>query len=103
MLDRRTDLFGSAAIVECLSRSAGAREYQTALDVVRRAEESGAAERPAPRDQGQYQGEWRDGQMHGLGRLVRPDGSCYAGQFEKDRPHGYGKIVMGDGAQVLLQ
>ncbi len=37
-----------------------------------------------------YEGEWRDGQEHGVGTLVEPDGSAYYGFWARGKLHGEG-------------
>jgi hypothetical protein len=37
-----------------------------------------------------YEGEFKDGKMHGYGRLKWPDGHWYQGQFDKERTCGIG-------------
>ena len=37
-----------------------------------------------------YEGEWRDGQEHGVGTLVEMDGSAYYGFWSKGALHGEG-------------
>jgi hypothetical protein len=73
------------------------------------------------RDGSQYEGEWRDGCMHGRGRwemfgnvyegdfetnqrhgngtLTYVTGQRYEGQWADDRPHGVGKLTLPDGTQ----
>ncbi|KAJ0407485.1 hypothetical protein ATCC90586_008960 [Pythium insidiosum] len=40
-----------------------------------------------------YDGEWRDGRMHGQGRYTRPDGSFYEGTWVDGQSHGFGREV----------
>jgi hypothetical protein len=46
-------------------------------------------------DSSVYSGEWKDGQMSGLGALVSATGSLYLGSFANDFRHGNGVDVMG--------
>ena len=40
-----------------------------------------------------YDGEWKDGKMHGLGKYLHEDGCIYEGQLEFNWPHGLGFAV----------
>ncbi|XP_069671726.1 MORN repeat-containing protein 3-like isoform X2 [Periplaneta americana] len=44
-----------------------------------------------------YQGEWKNGERHGIGLCVLPDGSFYYGQWENDKYHGLGLYVKANG------
>jgi hypothetical protein len=44
-----------------------------------------------------YEGETRNGQYHGRGRLQEPDGRRYTGEFAEGRFHGQGKAEMPNG------
>ena len=35
-----------------------------------------------------------DGREHGVGRLLRADGSAFVGQFARGAPHGYGAFFV---------
>ncbi|MCX7679923.1 MAG: hypothetical protein N2316_12010, partial [Spirochaetes bacterium] len=37
-----------------------------------------------------YEGEWKEGLRHGIGRAHWPDGDSYIGQWMHDHPHGKG-------------
>ena len=41
----------------------------------------------------QYEGEWKDGKMHGKGKLTYSDGSYYEGEFLNGKKNGQGKYV----------
>eukprot|EP00927_Polykrikos_kofoidii_P037793 TRINITY_DN32009_c0_g1_i1.p1 TRINITY_DN32009_c0_g1~~TRINITY_DN32009_c0_g1_i1.p1 ORF type:complete len:657 (+),score=94.01 TRINITY_DN32009_c0_g1_i1:71-1972(+) len=45
-----------------------------------------------------YEGQWRDKQFHGRGRLLSPDGSVYDGQFRLGSEDGYGRFVAASGS-----
>ena len=38
----------------------------------------------------EYQGEWRGGERHGVGKQFHPDGSTYYGDFAFDKKDGTG-------------
>ena len=40
-----------------------------------------------------YEGEWKDGKMHGKGKFIYPDGSYYEGEFLNGKKNGIGKYV----------
>eukprot|EP00981_Chlorochromonas_danica_P008995 scaffold2392_cov166-Ochromonas_danica.AAC.11 len=40
-----------------------------------------------------YNGEWKQGLMHGRGTYLFNDGKTYVGEWQKNRPHGKGKEV----------
>ena len=40
-----------------------------------------------------YEGEWRNGQEHGVGTLVEPDGSAYYGFWSQGKLHGEGVLL----------
>lgn len=37
-----------------------------------------------------YDGFWKNGMAHGLGRLVHAEGDIYEGEWFEDKTHGYG-------------
>ncbi|RZK01893.1 MAG: molecular chaperone Tir, partial [Flavobacterium sp.] len=39
-----------------------------------------------------YEGEWKEGDCHGKGKLIYADGGIYEGSFKKGEPDGKGKI-----------
>lgn len=45
-----------------------------------------------------FRGETRNGQAHGHGRMVWPDGSCFEGEWAEGVPHGEGEVVWADGS-----
>jgi hypothetical protein len=45
-----------------------------------------------------YAGEFADGKLHGIGKLVWPDGVVYEGEFAGGLKHGRGVHTMADGA-----
>eukprot|EP00927_Polykrikos_kofoidii_P012138 TRINITY_DN15211_c0_g1_i2.p1 TRINITY_DN15211_c0_g1~~TRINITY_DN15211_c0_g1_i2.p1 ORF type:complete len:504 (+),score=53.91 TRINITY_DN15211_c0_g1_i2:218-1729(+) len=45
-----------------------------------------------------YKGQWQGNVCHGLGRLVRPDGTSYEGNFRCGRADGRGKLTASDGS-----
>ena len=45
------------------------------------------------KDGGVYEGEVKDGKMHGMGKLTYHNGSVYEGKFKEDKPQGMGKII----------
>ena len=47
---------------------------------------------------GEYDGEWRGGKMHGRGKYVYPDGCTYEGDWSEDKKNGRGKYVWASGA-----
>lgn len=47
-------------------------------------------------DGSQYQGDLKDGLMHGQGVLIWPDGSRYEGGFREGRLHGEGEVFLSD-------
>jgi hypothetical protein len=49
---------------------------------------------------GEYQGPFRNGQMHGNGVFKWADGKIYQGQFENGQLHGGGKIFYPQGQMV---
>ena len=48
-------------------------------------------------DNGQYEGQFKNGGKHGKGILISPDGDRYEGQFKSDVPHGRGIYKWSDG------
>jgi len=46
---------------------------------------------------GEYDGEWRGGKMHGRGKYVWANGDIYEGDFREDKFHGRGKGVWANG------
>ena len=48
-----------------------------------------------------YEGEWKEGRMHGKGTLVNPDGSIYTGEFVNDSKVGYGEFLYADGKKYV--
>ena len=44
-------------------------------------------------DSNLYNGEWKDGLMHGEGTLKYRDGSVYKGEFKSGLLHGKGKFI----------
>ena len=44
-----------------------------------------------------YEGEWQNGEGHGRGVFVNPDGAIYEGYFEKGYRNGMGRTVYADG------
>ena len=44
-----------------------------------------------------YEGEWKDGMMHGKGVLTDLDGNKYEGEWEKGEMHGTGKMTYKNG------
>lgn len=48
-------------------------------------------------DGGRYEGEVKDGQMHGEGRIEWPDGSYYVGEFRHGLKHGEATELFTDG------
>jgi len=43
---------------------------------------------------GTYEGEWLDGEWHGLGAFVAANGDVYAGDFRRGVPHGRGQVQL---------
>jgi hypothetical protein len=44
-----------------------------------------------------YEGEWKDNNMHGQGKLTYASGDVYEGEFKDDKNHGKGKYTFADG------
>lgn len=44
-----------------------------------------------------YEGEWKDGVMHGKGKMNWPDGRQYIGEFRNNMKHGNGVFTWEDG------
>ena len=44
-----------------------------------------------------YEGEWREGLMHGRGKYTFADGTFYEGEWKDDKRHGRGKEAFADG------
>ena len=45
-----------------------------------------------------YEGQYKDGQLNGQGRLICSDGKCYLGSWKADSFHGFGTIYNPDGS-----
>jgi hypothetical protein len=41
-----------------------------------------------------YEGMFRNGKRHGLGKRINMDGSEYTGEYFDDKPHGQGKFML---------
>ena len=48
-------------------------------------------------DSGNYNGDWKNGKMHGLGIMTWPDGRRYEGRFRYNVRHGHGVCTFYDG------
>lgn len=46
-----------------------------------------------------YIGWWKDGQMHGVGRLIDHNGHCYTGCFTNHMRNGNGSQTYSEGEQ----
>jgi hypothetical protein len=44
-----------------------------------------------------YEGQFKDGEIHGQGKLTRVCGEVQEGQFEKGVLHGMGKVILSNG------
>lgn len=44
-----------------------------------------------------YDGDWKHGKMHGMGKYLFRDGCAYEGEFADNHPHGYGTTTYPDG------
>ena len=44
-----------------------------------------------------FSGQWRDGKMHGRGKLLYSSGDCYEGDFVAGQMSGLGMFTWGDG------
>jgi len=51
----------------------------------------------------EYVGGWKNGTMDGQGTLNHPDGTVYEGQWNAGRMHGLGKLTYPDGWQFIGQ
>lgn len=40
----------------------------------------------------QYEGDWKNNQMHGKGTFKWPDGRVYVGEYLEDKKHGFGRV-----------
>ena len=54
-------------------------------------------------DGSKYEGEWKDNQPNGQGKLTLADGGKYAGKWKDDQPHGQGKLTRPDGSKLIGQ
>ena len=50
-------------------------------------------ETPAKDRQTRYEGEWKDGAMHGIGKMTYPNGDVYFGTFARNNKHGNGSYT----------
>ena len=48
-------------------------------------------------DGGRYEGEWRNGNRHGRGTFTWADGDRYEGKWREGKPHGWGILSQTDG------
>jgi len=48
-----------------------------------------------------YDGEMKDGKMHGQGILINPDGSKYIGEFIDDKLQGHGMFINSNGSKCI--
>lgn len=48
-----------------------------------------------------YYGQYKEGNKHGTGQYLWPDGNIYYGNFEKDKVHGKGKMLYSDGSSYF--
>lgn len=47
--------------------------------------------------QEEFEGDWQDDKMHGVGRYQFTSGAVYVGEWVKGKMHGKGKITNADG------
>ena len=45
-----------------------------------------------------YEGQWTNGQSHGIGRLIHADGDIYVGEWRNNKANGQGKYLHFDGS-----
>mmetsp|Transcript_32271 Transcript_32271/g.42744 ORF Transcript_32271/g.42744 Transcript_32271/m.42744 type:complete len:150 (+) Transcript_32271:248-697(+) len=45
-----------------------------------------------------YEGQWYNGQSHGIGRLIHADGDIYVGEWRANKANGEGKYLHFDGS-----
>eukprot|EP00291_Cryptomonas_curvata_P025736 CAMPEP_0172156600 /NCGR_PEP_ID=MMETSP1050-20130122/3307_1 /TAXON_ID=233186 /ORGANISM="Cryptomonas curvata, Strain CCAP979/52" /LENGTH=237 /DNA_ID=CAMNT_0012825699 /DNA_START=243 /DNA_END=952 /DNA_ORIENTATION=+ len=48
----------------------------------------------------EYDGEWKDDQCHGVGKLVYDDGGCFNGEFRENALHGKGTYTYSGGQKL---
>ena len=52
---------------------------------------------------GKYEGEWKDGKMHGQGTMIYSDGGNYKGEWKDGNKHGQGTVILFDGDKYEVE